>query len=107
MAERYGHRIRRIVRGRFEREYALYHVDDLTLFRPAIADNSLLNLEGRILVHRQSRVIAGEQYDSPALRDGDAGSYIGVEKELLYCRYVGLEGAYDLAHVRVDAVEPA
>ena len=71
MAERYGHRIRRIVRfrGRFEREYALYHVDDLTLFRTAIADDGLLNLEGRILVHRQSRVVAGEQYDSPALRD--------------------------------------
>ena len=55
VAERYGHRIRRVVRLRaplFRVQYALYHVDDLALFRAAIADDGLLHLQGRILVHR-------------------------------------------------------
>ncbi len=109
MAERYGHRISRVVRlrGRFQREYALYHVDDLAFFRAAKANDGLLHLEGRILVHRHTGVVAGEQYDSPALGHGDAGSYIRVEEEFLYRRDVGLEGADDLAHVRIDAVQPA
>ena len=103
------YRICRIVRLRrgLERKYSLYHVYDLALLRTAIAYDRLLHLKRRILEHRQSSVVAGQQDHASALCHGDAGRDIRIEKEFLYRSYVRLKGPYDLAHIRIYPVKAA
>ena len=108
MAERYSHGIRRVVRlgRRVQPEYALYHVYDLALLRASVAHNGLLYLERCVLIHRQPRVIAGQEYNSPALSHRDAGGDVGVEEQLLDGDHVRLQLADQVLHVGADLVEP-
>ena len=85
MAQRQSNGIGRIIRSRRgrQRAYTLDHIHYLLLLRSSIAHNGLFDLQRSIFENIDAGLSACEKYDSPAVRHGNAGSYIRIEKKLL------------------------
>ena len=109
MTYRERDRVGGVVRSRRSREiaYSPHHVHHLCFFRSAIADHGLLDLKRRVFVYPDPGLAACKEYHSPAVRNGNAGSDIGVEKKLLNGHRVRLEGIEQFEHVVVYLLEPA
>ena len=83
MAQRQSNGIGCIIRPRRgrQRAYTFDHIHYLLLLRSSIAHNSLFDLQRSIFENINTGLPACEKYDSPAVRHGNAGSYIRVEKK--------------------------
>ena len=66
-----------------QRAYALDHIHNLRLLGSAVADNRLLNLQRSVFKNLNSGLSAGKKYNAPAVRNGNTGSNVSVEKQFL------------------------
>ena len=109
MAQGQGHSVRRVVRlGRILKAAdAPDHIHDLGLLRPAIAHHRLFDLQRRVLVHLEPGLAAGQQYNSPAVGNGNAGSQVGVKKQLFNGGRIRPEKLYEPEHIVVYLLQPA
>ena len=74
-----------------QRAYALDHIHNLRLLGSAVADNRLLNLQRSVFKNLNSGLSAGKKYNAPAVRNGNTGSNVSVEKQFLYGNRIRLE----------------
>ena len=85
-----------------EIQYPFGHIHDLTFFRLAIADHSLLDLGGRIFINRDSGSFGRRQNNTTRLRHTDAGGHIIVEKKLLYSHRLRMKYSDELIHILLN-----
>ncbi len=80
----------------------LDHLHDLLFFGTAVTDDSLLDLKRCVFIDLQPGVFTREQDHAPAVRHGNTGRDIRIEKQFFDRHRVRLEKIDQLKHIRID-----
>ena len=93
MAQGQSQSIRRVVRSRdlFQVQEPLGHVHHLAFFRPSIACNCLLHLEGGLFKDRNAVFRTGKESDPASVSHLNAGCDIRIKKQFLNGDRIGLQ----------------
>ena len=85
MADCQGDCVSRVVRpgNRRQRAESADHFHHLSLFRPSISGNGLLNLHGSVFKNRYPGMFTGQQNNTASVRNRDSGSNI-IRKEKFF-----------------------
>ena len=109
MAESQSHSIRRVIRlGRgLQIAQAAHHVHHLFLLRPTVTDDRLLDLKRRIFKNTNSGLLTCQQDHASAVRDGDSGRDVSIEKQFFNRNRIRLKRIQQLPHILIDLIQTA
>ena len=101
-------RVRRVVRagGLFHVQQAAGHVDDLPLFRLAVANHGLLDLHGGVFKNRDVCLGQRQQNHAPPVGDADACGDVVAPEQLLNCGGVRLRHLDQTPDIVVQNLQP-